>query len=133
VLYFITYFLPLKFSIDKNRQERLILDNNHSYRDKKVMTMKIVTEMTGLSERKIRYYEARKLIFPERTSSGFRKYSFSDIERLMDIAEKIEDGVQTQEIRHDFLKDEKRKKDTNVRKDMIRGQLNAHFPRARLK
>ncbi|MDY0944344.1 MerR family transcriptional regulator [Priestia megaterium] len=110
-----------------------MLDNNLSYRDKKVMTMKIVTDMTGLSERKIRYYEARELIFPERSSSGFRKYSFSDIERLMDIAEKIEDGVQTKEIRQDFLKDEKRKKDTNVRKGMIRGQLNAHFPKARLK
>ncbi|MDK8210721.1 MerR family transcriptional regulator, partial [Bacillus subtilis] len=34
------------------------------------MTMKIVVEMTGLSERKVRYYETKKLIFPERTSSG---------------------------------------------------------------
>jgi hypothetical protein len=29
-------------------------------------------------------------------------YSFSDIERLMDIAEKIEDGVRTREMRKDF-------------------------------
>ncbi|WP_412762793.1 MerR family transcriptional regulator, partial [Priestia megaterium] len=56
------------------------------------MTIKIVTEMTGLSERQVRYYEERELIFPKRNSSGTRMYSFSDIERLMDIAEKIEDG-----------------------------------------
>ncbi|MEB4861321.1 MerR family DNA-binding transcriptional regulator [Priestia megaterium] len=89
------------------------------------MTMKIVTEMTGLSERKVRYYETKKLIFPERTPSGIRKYSFSDIEKLMDIAEKIEDGVLTREIRNDFLK--RRKKHINTRNDVIRGQLNAHF------
>ncbi|MDH6651035.1 MerR family transcriptional regulator [Priestia megaterium] len=101
------------------------MDRNYLYRDKKVMTMKIVTEMTGLSERKVRYYETKKLIFPERTSSGIRKYSFSDIEKLMDIAEKIEDGVLTREIRNDFFK--RRKKHINKINDTIRGQLNAHF------
>lgn len=90
-----------------------------SYKDKKVINIGIVTEMTGLSDRQIRYYEDRKLIFPARTSSGFRKYSFSDIERLMEIAEQIEDGVQTQEIRKDLAKKEKHK--------MISGQINAHF------
>lgn len=75
---------------------------------KKVMTMKTVSEMTGLSERQIRYYEAQNLIFPERNSSLIRRYSFSDIEELMDIAEKIEEGVLTREIREDL--DKKRKK-----------------------
>jgi MerR family transcriptional regulator, global nitrogen regulator len=51
-----------------------------SYKDKKVITIGIVRELTGLSERQIRYYEERKLIFPERTPGGSRKYSFSDIE-----------------------------------------------------
>jgi MerR family transcriptional regulator, global nitrogen regulator len=93
--------------------------DNQSYRDKKVINIGIVTEMTGLSDRQVRYYEDRKLIFPERTSSGFRKYSFSDIERLMEIAEQIEDGVQTHEIRKDLAKREKHK--------MISGQINSHF------
>jgi MerR family transcriptional regulator, global nitrogen regulator len=70
--------------------------------------MKTVTEMTGLSERQIRYYETQKLIFPERAFSGTRRYSFSDIERLMDIAEKIEDGVLTREIRDDLYKRRKK-------------------------
>lgn len=91
------------------------------------MSIGIVKELTGLSERKIRYYETRKLIFPERTSSGIRKYSFSDIEQLMGIAEKIEDGVQTVEIRKDFIRKEKQKENAEVRNNMIQGQLNAHF------
>ncbi|KWU67723.1 MULTISPECIES: MerR family transcriptional regulator [Priestia] len=80
------------------------MKKRYAYRDKKIMTMKIVTDMTGLSERKIRYFETKKLIFPARTPSGTRRYSFSDIETLMDIAEKIEEGVLTREIRDDFYK-----------------------------
>lgn len=94
------------------------------------MTIGIVKEITGLSERKIRYYETRQLIFPERSSSGTRKYSFSDVEQLMDIAEKIEDGIQTEEIRKDY---KKQKDDKNLRNKMIKGQLNAHFRHTNIK
>ncbi|KRE06467.1 MerR family transcriptional regulator [Bacillus sp. Root239] len=79
------------------------MTKNHPYLDEKVMTIKIITEMTGLSVRQVRYYEERELIFPKRNSSGTRMYSFSDIERLMNIAEKIEDGVRTREMRNDLF------------------------------
>ncbi|MEH7744904.1 MerR family transcriptional regulator [Neobacillus drentensis] len=92
-----------------------------SYREQKVITIGIVTELTGLTSRQIHYYETRKLIFPDRTPNGTRKYSFADIERLLEIAEKIEEGVQTMEISRDFSKKEKRK--------MIIGQINSHFNR----
>jgi MerR family transcriptional regulator, global nitrogen regulator len=98
-----------------------------SYKDKKVISIGIVRELTGLSERKIRYYEERKLIFPERTPKGSRKYSFSDVERLMEIAEKIEDGIQTYEIRQELKRKEKKATEEEIRQQMIRGQLNAHF------
>lgn len=101
-----------------------------SLRDKKVMTIGIVVEMTGLSERQIRYYEKRKLIFPDRTSTGNRKYSFSDIEKLMEIAEKVEEGVRTDEIRENF---KRRIKNENYKKDMIKGQINAHFRQGNIK
>ena len=106
------------------------MKENNSLRDIKVMTMRIVTELTGLTERQIRYYEERNLIFPERTSTGIRKYSFSDIEMLMEIAEKVEDGIRTDEIRRDF----KRREDSkDIKKKMIIGQLNAHFRSNHLK
>ncbi|MET3729380.1 DNA-binding transcriptional MerR regulator [Fictibacillus halophilus] len=94
-----------------------------SYKDKKVISIGIISELTGLSERKIRYYEERKLIFPERTGKGTRKYSFSDVERLMEIADQIEDGVQTYEIKKELTKKQKR----DERNKMIRGQINAQF------
>lgn len=92
-----------------------------TYKDKKVISIGITSELTGLSERQIRYYEERKLIFPERSKGGTRKYSFADVERLVDIANKMEDGMQTFEIR----KEEMKKSD--VRDKMLRGQLNAAF------
>jgi MerR family transcriptional regulator, global nitrogen regulator len=80
-----------------------------------------------LSERKIRYYEERKLIFPDRSKGGNRKYSFSDVEALMDIADKIEDGVQTFEIRREKLNEKKKVDQEKIRKKMIQGQINAQF------
>ncbi|MDC3414390.1 MerR family transcriptional regulator [Terrihalobacillus insolitus] len=100
-----------------------------SYKTRKVITIGIVSELTGLSERRIRYYEERKLITPERSEKGNRKYSFSDIEQLMDIANKREEGVPTQEIRQDILKEKKKEEENerDIRKKMLRGQINAQF------
>ena len=98
-----------------------------SYKDKKVITIGVVRELTGLTERQIRYYEERKLIFPSRTSGGSRKYSFTDIELLMEIAEKIEDGVQTFEIRQEMIREKKKEDGAALRKKMLQGQINAQF------
>jgi MerR family transcriptional regulator, global nitrogen regulator len=98
-----------------------------SYKDKKVITIGIVRDLTGLSERQIRYYEERKLIFPERSAGGSRKFSFSDVELLMEIANKIEDGIQTHDIRKEMLRDQKEHNQEDVRRKMIQGQLNAQF------
>ena len=62
---------------------------DYSYKSKKVMTIGTVKELTGLTERRIRYYEERKLIFPERSKAGMRRYSFLDIELLAIISNKI--------------------------------------------
>jgi DNA-binding transcriptional MerR regulator len=104
-----------------NQQER-------SYKDKKVISIGTVSELTGLTLRQIRYYEERKLIAPYRNDRGTRKYSFTDIETLMDIADKREDGVQTTEILKEMrLKEKKRESAADVRKKMLQGQLNAQF------
>ncbi|USK60272.1 MerR family transcriptional regulator [Peribacillus asahii] len=103
------------------------MDKDLSYKDKKVISIGVMRELTGLSERQIRYYEERKLIFPERSSGGNRKYSFSDVELLMEIANKIEDGVQTFEIRQEIVKEKKKEEQKSIRKKMLQGQLNAQF------
>jgi DNA-binding transcriptional MerR regulator len=98
-----------------------------TYKDKKVISIGVISELTGLSERQIRYYEERKLIFPERTNGNHRKYSFSDVEVLVDIANKMEDGYQTFEIRQEKMKEEKKINKEKLRRQMIKGQINAHF------
>jgi Predicted transcriptional regulators len=103
----------------------------HSQKDaylyKKVISIGTVCELTGLSERQIRYYEKRKLIFPERSDKGNRKYSFSDVETLMDIANKMEDGMQTAELRKEMQSTQSNRYDNKLRERMIKGQLNAYF------
>ncbi|WP_025025451.1 MerR family transcriptional regulator [Caldalkalibacillus mannanilyticus] len=96
------------------------------YKEKKVITIGVVSELTGLSERQIRYYEDRKLIFPERSKGGTRKYSFEDVESLVEIANHREDGLQTYEIRRMKEKQE-RYNEAKLREKMLRGQINAHF------
>ncbi|KAB8137561.1 MerR family transcriptional regulator [Gracilibacillus oryzae] len=102
------------------------MSENSSYKTRKVITIGVVSELTGLSERQIRYYEERKLVFPERSEKGNRKYSFADVELLIDIANKREEGVQTYEIRQDMLRAE-RKKEKKMRRELLRGEINARF------
>lgn len=96
-----------------------------SYKDNKVISIGTVCELTGLSERKIRYYEERKLVYPARSKKGTRKYSFNDVELLMKIANKREEGVQTYEIRQELKK--KHIQEKGIRNELRKGQLNAHF------
>lgn len=98
-----------------------------SYKHKKVITIGVVSELTGLTERQIRYYEERKLIFPERSKKGSRKYSFADVELLIEIANKREDGMQTYEIRQEMIKEKKIEDPKEIRKRMLKGQINARF------
>lgn len=98
-----------------------------AYKNRKVITIGIVSELTGLTVRQIRYYEEKKLIFPERSERGNRKYSFNDVEQLITIANKREEGVQTFEIRQDMLKEKRKKSETQLRDEMLRGQINARF------
>lgn len=93
---------------------------NISLADMKVISIGMVSEITGLSQRQIRYYEERNLISPGRALQGYRIYSFSDIEMLMEIANQMEDGVHTYEIRKEFIKREKKN-------ELRVGQINSHF------
>ncbi|WP_141430880.1 MerR family transcriptional regulator [Bacillus sp. 03113] len=103
------------------------MENEPSYKKRKVITIGVVSELTGLTERQIRYYEQRKLIFPERSEKGNRKYSFSDVERLIEIANKREEGVRTHEIRQEIIRKNREEEERKVRKQMLRGQINARF------
>jgi MerR family glutamine synthetase transcriptional repressor len=53
----------------------------------------IVMKLTDLTARQIRYYEQHDLVMPARTGGNQRLYSFNDVERLLEIKDLIEKGV----------------------------------------
>ncbi|UOQ47795.1 MerR family transcriptional regulator [Gracilibacillus caseinilyticus] len=53
----------------------------------------IVKSLTDLSARQIRYYEQHQLIHPSRTEGNQRLFSFNDVDRLLEIKELIEKGL----------------------------------------
>lgn len=53
----------------------------------------IVQRLTDLSARQIRYYEQHELIHPERTEGNQRLFSFNDVERLLEIKDLIDKGL----------------------------------------
>jgi MerR family glutamine synthetase transcriptional repressor len=64
--------------------------------------MGIVMQLTELSARQIRYYEEHGLISPARTEGNRRLFSFNDVDRLLEIKELIEQGVNLAGIKQIF-------------------------------
>ncbi|PRZ15450.1 MerR family glutamine synthetase transcriptional repressor [Laceyella sediminis] len=59
----------------------------------------IVTKLTELTPRQIRYYEQQGLISPERTKGNQRLFSFNDVDRLLQIKSYLEKGINIAGIR----------------------------------
>lgn len=59
----------------------------------------MVEQLTGLTARQIRYYEANGLIRPERTPGRQRLYSDEHVERLKEIKHLMARGMNLQSVR----------------------------------
>lgn len=55
--------------------------------------MGIVMQLTELTARQIRYYEEHQLISPARTDGNRRLFSFNDVDRLLEIKDLLEQGI----------------------------------------
>ncbi|WP_017187052.1 MerR family transcriptional regulator [Alkalibacillus haloalkaliphilus] len=55
--------------------------------------MSVVSELTELSARQVRYYEEKGLVLPVRSKGNRRLFSFYDVDRLLEIKELIDQGV----------------------------------------
>ncbi|HEY8552411.1 MAG TPA: MerR family transcriptional regulator [Thermaerobacter sp.] len=62
-----------------------------------------VSNLTGLSERRIRYYEQAGLIRPARTAGNQRRYSQADVDRLLEIKGLLQQGLHLDDIRRRLL------------------------------
>lgn len=68
-------------------------------RDMAVLTIGIVSQLTGLSIRMLRYYEELGLVVPFRTSGDQRRYSINDVARFLLIKDMISQEYTISQIR----------------------------------
>jgi MerR family transcriptional regulator, glutamine synthetase repressor len=88
----------------------------------------IVMQLTDLTARQIRYYEEHKLISPARTEGNRRMFSLNDIDRLLEIKDLIDQGINMAGIRQlFFIKDpeqnQEAKKHVKQKKDLTNDEL----------
>ncbi len=84
-------------------------------------SIRVVKEATGLTDRRIRYYETLELLQPKRTSGNQRLYSQQDIERLKRIKELLDNGISLKDIRHHLEQEDaviRRGHDEEVERDV---------------
>lgn len=62
-----------------------------------VYPMGVVERLTGLTRRRIRYYEEAGLVHPDRTPGGHRLYSQENVNTLLRVRSLIESGITTME------------------------------------
>ncbi|WP_040205141.1 MerR family transcriptional regulator [Neobacillus jeddahensis] len=62
-----------------------------------------VMQLTELTARQIRYYEEHQLISPARTDGNRRMFSLNDIDRLLEIKDLIDQGINMAGIKQLFL------------------------------
>ena len=69
------------------------MSNDSIRRNMAVFSMSVVSKLTELSPRQIRYYETHELVKPERTEGNKRLFSLNDLERLLEIKSLIEKAL----------------------------------------
>ncbi|MCL6516551.1 MerR family transcriptional regulator [Alicyclobacillus sp.] len=69
-----------------------------------VFSISVVQKLTGLSARQIRYYEQHGLVKPARSQGNQRLFSFLDVERLLQVRELLDSGMNMAGVRAYFEK-----------------------------
>ncbi|MFC4183320.1 MerR family transcriptional regulator [Saccharococcus thermophilus] len=76
--------------------------NSNIRRSMPLFPIGIVMQLTELSARQIRYYEEHGLVSPARTEGNRRLFSLNDIDRLLEIKDLIDQGVNLAGIKQIF-------------------------------
>src|SRR4051794_23345777 len=91
-----------KLQISGNPQECVGM-SDQIRRNMALFPIGIVMKLTDLTARQIRYYEQHELVMPARTGGNQRLYSFNDVQRLLQIKDLIEKGVNIAGIKQVLL------------------------------
>lgn len=89
--------------------------NSKIRRSMPLFPMGTVMKLTDLSARQIRYYEEHRLIRPERTAGNRRLFSLYDIDRLLEIKDLLDEGINMAGVKKILLKE-----DENVHNELSR-------------
>lgn len=87
-----------------------------------VFPMSVVSKLTELTPRQIRYYETHELVKPARTEGNKRLFSLNDLENLLSIKHLLEKGFNMKGIKQIMCNTEPRANDdeaTQLRKQML--------------
>lgn len=79
-----------------------MMSGNNIRRSMPLFSIGVVMQLTELTARQIRYYEEHQLITPMRTEGNRRLFSLNDIDRLLEIKDLIEQGVNLAGIKKIF-------------------------------
>ncbi|RDW19563.1 MerR family transcriptional regulator [Oceanobacillus arenosus] len=85
--------------------------NDQDRRSMPLFSIGIVMKLTELTARQIRYYEEHELISPERTAGNQRLFSFNDVDKLLEIKNLLDNGLNLAGIKimlQDELKQEEK-------------------------
>lgn len=91
-------------------------------RNKAVLPIGPVMELTELSARQIRYYESQALLSPKRNAGNHRMYSLNDVDNLIDIKVQLEAGFNLADIKRLRQAQAKQASDSKIRR-MLRQEL----------
>ncbi|KAB2479924.1 MerR family transcriptional regulator [Staphylococcus arlettae] len=95
--------------------------NDALRRNMAVFSMSVVSKLSELSPRQIRYYETHELLKPTRTDGNKRLFSLNDLEQLLEIKNLIEKGFNIKGIKQIFNDDQNHlsQDEQEIRKQMI--------------
>ncbi|QEA56596.1 MerR family transcriptional regulator [Weissella hellenica] len=92
-------------------------------RDLAVLPMSVVRELTGLTDRQVRYYDQQGLVEPQRGAGKQRRFSLEDVDRLLQIAEYLDAGYTVAEIREVDAKKLRKQNNTAPSEEGLRHML----------
>ncbi|RDI47354.1 MerR family transcriptional regulator [Falsibacillus pallidus] len=78
------------------------MNNSNIRRTMPLFPIGIVMQLTDLTARQIRYYEEHELIFPARTEGNRRLFSLNDIDKLLEIKDFLDNGINMAGIKKIF-------------------------------
>jgi MerR family transcriptional regulator, glutamine synthetase repressor len=84
--------------------------------------MGIVMQLTDLTARQVRYYEENELIFPARTEGKRRLFSLNDIDKLLEIKDLLDQGINMAGIKKIFAVQEEHKETVTNKQQEVKAK-----------